>query len=134
MPLPIPDILEKASAVLKLAHDLPYNPTNEDVGKVKHAAKAVSPNDLLAVLNEVGAVYTGMNHMQVVQMGSQPNAKVKALNVVIVVDYGMGPKQLVTALPLDVAKDLIKNLSDNLAASEGAVSGFISDASAVIGG
>lgn len=114
MSLPIPDILQNAAAVLQIAKDMTYNPTNEDVSKLKHAAKKVSPDDIAAVLNEVGKVYVGIHNIQVMNMGSAANLKDKTLEVAIVVEFGLGPRTLKIPLPIDIAQKLVDGFKINM--------------------
>lgn len=118
MPLPIPDILERASRVLELAKKV----TEQDYDKgcseytveLGEALKKVSPDDLLAVLNEIGKVYMGVNNIKILKIGSRPIPEAKTLEFAVEVEYGLGPRAIVVRLPLESATNLVKNFNDNL--------------------
>lgn len=122
MPLPIPDIMEKASAVLRLANEF----ANADItykhgemvslAPLREALKKISPDDLLAVLNEVGSVYAGLHNMRIAQIGSRPNAQMKTVEVAINVDFGLGPRAVVIPLTPEGAEQVARGINESVAA------------------
>lgn len=115
MSLPIPDILERASKVLEEAQKI-VNIFGDkpEFADLKSALKVIHPDDLLAVLNEVGKVYVGVHNMQVLQIGSRGNTVTGQFEVALQVEYGLGTRQLVVPLPPNVAQDLINNFTMEL--------------------
>lgn len=115
MPLPIPDILENASNVLKAAKQYCGDQTGHNLDAIRDALKKVNPDDILAVLNEVGKVYVGLHNIQVRQIGARGNTETGNFEVAIGVEYGLGPRTLITALPQQAGADLCKNFAEELA-------------------
>ncbi len=110
MPLPIPDIMLNASKALEAAALCAENASASHVSDLKDALKKIHPNDLMAVLNEVGSVYKGIHEMQALSIGSRANFDTKSLELVIQVNFGIGPRPLTISLPVDQAEQIVKQL------------------------
>lgn len=118
MGLPIPTILENAGAVLEAAANLINSKDSwriRDSTDLAEAVKKVNKNDLLAVLNEVGGVYMGLHNIQVKQIGTKPSDDKKSLEIAIQVDFGLGPKVLVTLLPVALAEQFYNAMGEDIA-------------------
>lgn len=107
MPLPIPDILQRAAILITAARALKSSQTSENILAVGSALDAVNEDDLLAVMNEVGKVYMGVHNPQVTQIGARGNTGSKNLEIAIHVDFGLGPRIIVVPLPHENAVGFI---------------------------
>lgn len=121
MPLPIPDIMQNAGNALiaakKVVDTLAKSASQpEGTQELIEALKKVSPDDLLAVLNEIGQVYHGVHNINVTQIGSRPNPKAKTLEIALQINAGLGPKMVMMGLPFDSAEALVKAMSNDLQA------------------
>jgi hypothetical protein len=121
MPLPIPTIMENASNVLKLAKE--FTETDEDFyGEIKNelreALKKVSPDDLLAVMNEVGKVYVGMYNQQILGIGAKKSERPEHVQLCVQVNFGLGPHALIIEVPFEGAKTIIKVITDSMGQSQ----------------
>lgn len=115
MPLPIPDILERASKVLKLAKKVTSQYAKAgSIVELKDALKTVSPSDLLAVLNEIAGIFQWMNNIQIQSIGSMPDFKNKKFALGIVLACPLGDRQLTIPLTIEQAKELIKSFQDTM--------------------
>lgn len=114
MPLPIPDIMKNASDALIEAKKVSEDSRNHAVSELKDALKKINPNDILAVLNEIGVVYQGAHNIQISQMGSRPNSENKMLEILILVDAGMGPKTVIVGMPVDNAEKFAKAITADI--------------------
>lgn len=138
MPLPIPDILQSAGAVLNAAKQLidridserKEHPVSngafqesEDVTAVREALKRVNTSDLLAVMNEVGRVYIGMHNIQILQIGSNANMEKTAFEVAITAEFGLGPRTMIVPLPVATATELVRVFNSDLAKLTGTTPG-----------
>ncbi len=123
MPLLIPDILQNAAAVIDAADSLVNQGTNSSVEfnwdanlyTLSESIKKVNSDDLMAVLNEVGRVYSGVYNMQIISLGSGVDFKERTLNIALQVEFGMGPRPLVLKLPFEQAKQVVEQLQKDLA-------------------
>lgn len=114
MPLPIPDIMQNASDVLVAAKKVTEDQTSGNINELRAALKKVNPDDILAVLNEVGAVYMGMHNMQIQQIGARGNTATGKFEVAIQADFGLGPRTLIVPLLPAAATELVKNFQQEL--------------------
>lgn len=134
MPLPIPDILENASKVIRAAEQVCSDPTSRNTGELKDVLKKVSEQDLLAVMNEVGAVYMGVNNLKILSIGSRPNMENKTLEIAIVLDFGLGPRTFAVGVDTNAGQDLVKRFQEDICALEVQKGGLITDTSLLSNG
>lgn len=124
MPLPIPDILQNAGNVLEEAANIVrIFGDKPEFAELKSLSKKVNSNDLLAVMNEVGKVYVGIHKLQVQQIGSRANTERRTFDVAMTLEFGLGPRTVVTPLPIAVATDMIKTFNEDLAKLTGTTPG-----------
>lgn len=126
MSLPIPDIMNNAANALKeakkVSDSLRIGTANSDINPLRHpgvddlheALQKINPDDLMAVLNEVGTVYAGVHNMQIRQVGSRPNKKLKGIDIAVELDYGFGPRMVIVGLPREHAEALVKTMTADL--------------------
>lgn len=115
MLLPIPTILENAGNVLDLAKKITQeNPAVHDradnIQALKDALKKVSPEDLLAVMNEVGKLYAGVHNIQVQQIGVRKSEKTRGIEIALQIEFGIGPRTLIVPLPPEAASAFLENM------------------------
>lgn len=114
MPLPIPDILERAARVIELAAAYDKDPLSSTQAQLREALKVVSPKDLQAVMSEVGKVYTNVFQPRVLSFGSRANPDGKHLDLAVIMDFGFGPKPVITSLPIKDAEKLIQTFQEDM--------------------
>lgn len=112
----LPAILQNAANVVKMAGALTYNPTNEEVSVLKHAAKTVNADDILAVLQEVANFFQWSNNIQILNIGSAPDLKNKKFAFQVMLSHPQGPRILTIPLEIPVAESFIKQLNETLTA------------------
>lgn len=115
MPLPIPDIMQKVCEVLNAAKKFSSDQTSANIQALKDAAAKVHPDDVNAVMNEIGTVYRGLHNQQILSFGSRPNLETGMLEMAIVIEFGLGPRTLITGIPVAGAEEIIKNMSNDIA-------------------
>lgn len=114
MPLPIPEILQNAAAVINAAKVFSENDTNIPRIDLKDALDKVNSNDLMAVLNEVGLVYTAAANPQIIGMGCGANLIDKTVDLGIKIITGFGPREVVLKMNPDQAEAMIAQLRKDL--------------------
>lgn len=124
MPLPIPDILQNASAVIEAAKKAIHDGGDKfESAALADALKKVSSDDLLAVLNEVGKVYVALHNMRIQSVGSRANIEHKLFEVAFQVDFGLGLRTIIVPMPISAAEQLVKTFGEDLAKLTGSSSG-----------
>lgn len=136
MPLPIPNILENAANVLVSAQavsDTLKASGNPVAGssELEEALKKIAPSDLLAVLNEVGKVYTALHNIQVLRVGAASEPSKGVMNFLIEIDFGLGARQLIVPMPSDMAAKFSADMS--VEAAKLKKGGLITDANVLNG-
>lgn len=134
--LPIPTILENAANVIKEARKIAKGSTADAIANLdslKEALTKVHEDDLLAVMNEVGKVYTGMHNIQVRQIGAQGNVATGDFEVAIEAEYGLGPRMIIVRFPLKDGETLCKNFATELAKLKVGSGALITDANFING-
>lgn len=114
MPLPIPEIMQNAAAVLRAARDMGYTPTEEQSKTLHHLSKTVNADDLMAVLNKIAGIFQWMNNIQIQSIGSAPDFQNKKFALGMALDCPLGDRQLTIPLTIDQARELIKTFQDTL--------------------
>lgn len=116
MPLPIPDIMERAgSALVQAKKIVNLFGDKPELATLKDALSKVSAEDLLAVVSEVGKVYAGMHNQQILGFGAKPGSKPETIDFCVQIEFGLGPRLLTLNIPFDGAKNLADIISQSIA-------------------
>lgn len=106
--LPIPEILKNAADVIRYAKAVEDGiKLSETRPAVRKALAKVSPEDVHAALNEIGRVYMGIHNIQVLQFGAKANPETKLFEVVLQIEYGLGPVFLTIPMPAEMGQRII---------------------------